>query len=231
MDIRDFKEAVLDLGLKLDDDQLKRFEEYKDLLKAANQTMNLTAITDDEGIYEKHFYDCLLSIKYFDYKGSLCDVGSGAGFPGIVLKIAYPDLSVTLLEPLQKRCRFLKMVIDKLGLKGICVKNMRAEDDSEDRERFDIVSARAVKSLDILSELCIPLLKVDGHFVILKGSSGRDEIDKAQNALKVLSAKEILIKEDKLLNGDQRVIAIYQKMKATDKKYPRHYSVIKKRPL
>ena len=231
MDVMIFKEKAMDLGLALDDDKLAKYEYYKDLLKRANETMNLTAIDDDEGIYEKHFYDSLLSIKYFKYEGTLCDVGSGAGFPGIVLKIAYPDLEVTLLEPLQKRCRFLQSVIDELKLDKIKVVNKRAEDYSDKRESFDIVTARAVKSLDILSELCIPLLKVDGHFVILKGSSGLKEIDEAANALKILHMKGEGIYEDQLPNGDQRVIAVYKKIEKTNKKYPRHYSVIKSKPL
>ncbi len=231
MDAKYFKEKVQSLGLLLDEDQLIKYDRYKDLLKRANETMNLTAIDDDEGIYEKHFFDSLLSVRYFKYDGELCDVGSGAGFPGIVLKIAYPELAVTLLEPLQKRCRFLNSVIDDLGLKKIKVVNERAENYSEGRERYDIVTARAVKSLDILSELCIPLLKVDGHFVILKGSSGLKEIEEAENALKILYAEKERIYEDHLPSGDQRVIAIYRKTRATNSKYPRHYSMIKRRPL
>lgn len=232
MDILGLKEACLDLGIVLSEKQLADFVIYKDLLKAANETMNLTAITADEEIIEKHFYDSLLSAKYFEYEGRLCDVGSGAGFPGLVLKIAFPQLDVVLAEPIAKRCRFLESVIEKLELKKIAVINKRAEDLAKaERESFDIVTARAVKSLDILSELCVPLIKVGGSFVILKGSSGKEEITKAQNALKTLGTKEKAVYECELISGDRRVIAIYEKARKTDKKYPRNYGTINKRPL
>ena len=232
MDIKDLKSAVYDLGLVLDDTQLERLDRYKLLLQKKNEVMNLTAITDDSGIYEKHFYDSLLSIRYVDYQGELCDVGSGAGFPGLVLKIAYPKLKVTLVEPIKKRCDFLLEVIEDLKLQDVEVVNKRAEDYvKERRESYDLVTARAVKNLNILSELCVPLIKVGGRFIILKGSSGFDELKSAKRALELLGTKEEEVIKTNLLSGDTRIIAIYEKIKKTDKKYPRNYSMIDKRPL
>ncbi len=227
-----FMEAVRGLDIDVTDEQIALFMTYKDMLQETNEHMNLTAITDDAGILEKHFLDSLLSVKYCRYEGSLCDVGSGAGFPGIPLKIVFPDLAVTLLEPKQKRCRFLEAVIEALGLKGIEVIAQRAEDHAKERrEYYDIVTARAVSGLNILSELCVPLLKVGGKFVILKGSKGAEEIAFSDSTLYHLGVDLREVHEDRLPSGDKRLIAIGTKIKKTAARYPRHYSEISKRPL
>ena len=232
MSVQEFKEACSKLGLELSDQQLGQYEKYYKLLNEWNKVMNLTGIDEHDEVYEKHFYDSLLSVDDVEYAGSLVDVGSGAGFPGLVLKIAYPDLFVTLLEPIGKRCRFLQAVINELGLQKIEVVNMRSEDFAKDkRESYDYVTARAVSNLNILSELCVPLIKIGGHFVILRGASGHEEIVSAKEAFKVLGVKENKVSEKELNDGSKRVIADYLKIKETNHKYPRNYGMIKKRPL
>ena len=232
MELEGFIAALSAIGIDVSDEQVALFMTYKDMLKEASKHINLTTITDDAGILEKHFLDSLLSVKYCRYEGSLCDVGSGAGFPGIPLKIIFPDLKVTLLEPIQKRCRFLKSVIEALGLADIEVVSKRAEDYAkEKREHYDIVTARAVKRLNILSELWGPLVKVGGKFVILKGSKGQDEIVYGDRALSLLGLNILEVHEDKLPSGDKRIIAIGTKIEKTKARYPRHYSEIVKRPL
>ena len=162
----------------------------------------------------------------------MADVGSGAGFPGLVLKIAFPELKMTLIEPIGKRCNFLNEVINKLNLKDIEVVNKRSEDYvNEHREEFDIVSARAVSNVNVLSELCVPLLKIGGTFVILRGSNGNEEIKDGHKALKLLGADEDRILETGLSDGSKRIIGYYKKKRHTDKKYPRNYGMIKKKPL
>lgn len=223
---------VQQLGIILNDDQLSKFAHYHLLLKEWNARMNLTGIDDEEGVYEKHFYDSLLSVKDICYKGKLADVGSGAGFPGIVLKIAFEDLETVLIEPLKKRCIFLQAVIDELELKGIEVINARSEDYIRNHlPDFDIVTARAVANLNILSELCIPLLKTGGSFVVLRGSNGHEEIKAAGSAFKKLNSILKSEKEYALPDGSKRVIAVIEKKKANDRRYPRNYGDIKKRPL
>ena len=228
----EFNQSVKDLGLDLNTLQLAQFHRYYELLKEWNEKMNLTGITEEEAVYEKHFYDSLLSIKDFKYEGRMIDVGSGAGFPGLVLKIAYPELETVLLEPIGKRCTFLKAVIDELKLEKIEVVNARSEDYAKDnRESFDIATARAVSNLNILSELCVPLIRVGGCFVILRGASGLEEIKEAKEALKVLGTKEDKVIEMELPDSSKRIIAYYKKVKSTNNKYPRNYGVMKKKPL
>lgn len=208
---------------------------YYEMLYETSKVMNLTTIVELEEAYIKHFYDSLLLSKVVDLKQNLTlvDVGTGAGFPGLVLKIVYPNLDVTLIEPLTKRCKFLQSVIDKLQLKGIIVVNERAENAIKTmRESFDIVTARAVASLNILSEICIPFVKVNGIFVALKGASYQDEIDQACEAVGKLKVK--LVKKELLklpLNLGERAILVYKKNEKTSNNYPRLYARIKKNPL
>ena len=228
----EFKEKVADLGLVLEDEQLAKFDQYAKLLIEWNQKMNLTSIAEPEMIYLKHFYDSLLSIKEIDYQGSLADVGSGAGFPGLVLKIAYPDLSVSLIEPIKKRCTFLNEVIKALDLEKIEVLNIRSEVlDKKKRETYDIVTARAVASLNILSELCAPLVKVGGYFVALKGPMAKTEASEAQKALKKLGLSLDKYVETVLDDANQRTLILLKKIKACPKIYPRDYALIKRKPL
>jgi len=194
--------------------------------------MNLTAITEYEEIIEKHFYDCLLPLKNVGLSGKVCDVGSGAGFPGLVWKIVNPEVEFVLVEPTGKRCTFLNEVINQLGLEKITVINKRAEEYVlEEREVFDYVTARAVANLRVLSELCIPLIKVNGMFVALKGMHGDEEAEAAKHAMDVLGAELVNKENTNLDEGDNRVNLYYKKVKATPNEYPRNYGRIKKKPL
>ena len=172
-----FIEACEKAGLILNQTQIEQFETYLRLLQEWNEKMNLTSITEATEIWEKHFYDSVMPFK--DVKGvSLCDVGTGAGFPGIPVAIAYPDMKVTLVEPLQKRCRFLEAIKSALHL-DVTICNQRAEDFAQEhREQFDIVTSRAVARMTILLELCAPLVKVGGTFVALKGKMDWKNLDR-----------------------------------------------------
>ena len=208
---------------------------YYEMLYETSKVMNLTTIVELEEAYIKHFYDSLLMSKVVDLTKelTLADIGTGAGFPGLVLKIVYPNLKVTLIEPIGKRCKFLQSVIDRLELKDIYVVNERAEDAVKKyRESFDIVTARAVASLNILSEICVPFVKINGLFIALKGSSYQEEIDNACQAvgkLKVKLTKKVLLELP--LKLGERSILVYKKTESTPNIYPRLYAKIKKNPL
>lgn len=226
-----FAAKLARLGLDLDDGQLVEFEKYLHLIQEWNEKMNLTAITDDSGIWEKHFYDSLVPFLHTEFE-TLCDVGSGAGFPGIPLAIAYPKRAFTLVEPLGKRCRFLEEVCTQLHLDNVTIVNERAEDYVRNhRAAFDAVSARAVARLSILLELCIPLLKTDGVFIALKGANAREELANAKPALEALHVR--LEKEEVFELGDEgkRINFYFVKTAPTPSKYPRSYSMIKKKTL
>ena len=171
MNREEFIKALLEKGIELTDKQLDQFEKYYELLVEWNEKMNLTAITNKEDVYLKHFYDSLTPSFDFEFKDqSLCDIGAGAGFPSIPLKIVYPDLKITIVDSLSKRITFLNHLTKELGLSHVKAVAARAEEYAIDhRESFDIVSARAVARLNILDELCLPLTKVGGYFITLKG--------------------------------------------------------------
>lgn len=208
------------------------FRAYLSLLQEWNAKINLTAITETGEIIEKHFYDCILPLTVKEILGKVADVGSGAGFPGIVWKIVRPDLDITLIEPTGKRCTFLNEVISQLHLKNIRVVNERAEEHAKtNREKYDVVTARAVANMRILSELCIPLVKVNGLFIAMKGMHGAAEAQEAQHALKELGAVEEYHQETSLYSGDHRVNLFCRKVKNTPVRYPRNYGQIKKKPL
>ena len=214
------------LNINITELQLKQLERYYELLVEYNKVMNLTGITIKEEVYLKHFYDSLTIAKVIDLNKyeSLCDVGTGAGFPGLVLKIIYPNLKVTLLDSLNKRLNFLNVVIKELNLKDIETVHTRAE---EYNKQFDITVARAVAPLNILLEYCIPLTNVNGYFIAMKGKN-----EEANNALKELNS-EIIETNSFLLpieNSNRTIIKI-KKLKETNKKFPRKYSEIKKNPL
>ena len=173
MDFVTFKAKLLENNIILSDEQIESYKTYSKLLQEWNKVMDLTAIDEEEQIIEKHFYDSLISAKYFKYENqTLLDIGSGAGFPGLVLAIAFPNLNITLLEPTLKRCNFLNAVINKLGLKNVNVINDRAENFiSAKREAYDLVTSRAVSRLNMLLELSIPFLSVYGYMIALKGKN------------------------------------------------------------
>ena len=235
MDFSSFKIELEKQNILVSDEQIESLRQYMTLLKEWNNVMDLTAICDDEGIIEKHFYDSLVSSNIIKYNDQfLLDVGTGAGFPGLVLKIVYPNLKVTLLEPTLKRCKFLEAVIDKLNIKDCVVVNKRAEDfiNENRREYYDLVTARAVSRLNVLLELTIPFVKVNGLFIALKGKNARDELKDAENALNILDTK--LVDSFKLTlpsEQESREVLLFQKLSITNAKYPRIYGTIKKKPL
>lgn len=213
---------------------MEQFKIYYQFLISENKKYNLTSITDEEAVYYKHFQDSLKTSLAYDFSKptSLCDIGSGAGFPGIPLKIKYPHIQLTIIEPTKKRCQFLEQLILKLGLKGVIIRNERAENISDLREQFDVVCARAVAQLPILLELCIPYVKVCGYFIALKGPNYYEEVKNSANALHKLSSKVEDIIEYQLDKGyGNRTLIKIKKLQATKQIYPRHYSQIKKQSL
>lgn len=217
---------------KLTDKQLNQLRTYAQFLNEKNKVMNLTAIDDLEGITEKHFVDSLLIGEFLSDAKTFCDVGSGAGFPGVVLAIAYPQIEFTLVEPTKKRCYFLNDLSNLINLTNVTVVNARAEDYvKEMREQFDVVSARAVANMVVLSELCLPLVKVGGQFIAMKGQKGLEEVDQAQFAIKTLGGEVLNSQKSMLRDGSLRYNVVVRKVNPTPLKYPRAYGQIKKNPL
>lgn len=228
----DFFHVMQEQGITLSEWQKQQFSIYKDMLVEWNQKMNLTAIVDEDEIYEKHFLDSILPSFDINIKGSFCDVGAGAGFPSIPLKIVYPELKITIVETLGKRVTFLKALCEALKLDDVACVHARAEDYAKQyRESFDFVSARAVANLPVLSELCIPLVKMNGYFIAMKGANGEEEASLAQKAITTLGCKEVQRNFKTLSDGSKRMNFVYQKIKPTPNKYPRAFAKIKKNPL
>lgn len=235
MNYENFIEKLKELGINLNNNQLSQLERYYELLVEWNNKINLTRIIEKEDVYLKHFYDSLtlnkISKEYIDFTKelSICDVGTGAGFPGIVLKIAFPNLKVTLVDSLQKRINFLNEVIKELGLINIETVHTRAEDYAKThREEFDLVTSRAVANLKVLSELCIPMLKVNGYFIPMKANI-EEEIEISKDILNKLDSKIINIYTFNLpIEESIRNILVIKKLSKTDNKYPRKMDVIKK---
>ena len=216
----------------LNNEQISKFQRYLELLLEWNEKFNLTAITEKDEIEEKHFIDSIELVKFFDVKNkSLLDVGSGAGFPGIPLAIVEPTLHVTLLESNGKRISFLREVVKELGLKNVDIIQGRSEELGT-REKYDIVTARAVKELNVLLEITFYLVKVDGYFIAYKSSSVDEEILNAKHAFKCLQIDEYK-KFDYFLpkSKNSRVFLGILKKNKTQKKYPRRYGEITKQPL
>ena len=197
--------------------------------------MNLTAITEHDEVYNKHFYDSLTILKALgDLKDiTLCDVGSGAGFPSIPLAIVRSDINVTIIDALNKRINFLNDLSKYLELDNVSAYHERAEEyQKKKRNSFDVVTARAVARLNVLAELCLPLTKVGGYFIAMKGQGGKEELDEASNAIKVLGGSlDKIIEVDLPDNVGKREIIIIKKIKPTNNKYPREFKKIKERPL
>lgn len=226
-------------NLQVSDKQKKQFETYFKELVLANEHVNLTRITEKNDVYLKHFFDSITPLfvfnSVFDKGKSLCDVGAGAGFPSLPIKIMYPDLKITIVDSLAKRLTFLKELIDKLGLSDVELVHGRAEDVGQNklyREKFDLVTARAVANMTVLSEYCLPLVKKDGYFMALKGPKAESELDDSQKALEVLGGKEIKTIELVLPNSDEeRTLILVQKVKTTPKKYPRQAGTPRRKPI
>ena len=234
MDKTEFIEALKNLNIQLTDKQLEQLNQYYQLLVEWNKVMNLTGITEEKEVYLKHFYDSLTIARIIDLKkeSTLCDIGSGAGFPGIVLKIVYPDLKITLVDSLQKRITFLNEVVKQLVLKDIELVHDRAEDFAKNnREKYDIVTARAVAPINILIEYCLPLAKVGKYFIPMKGNISR-EINLLDSSLKKIDG--MLLKSDEFLlpkEDSNRTLLLITKQKPTSKRYPRNPKEIKNKPL
>lgn len=234
MNIETFIKELDKLNIKITKDQLTKLSKYKDMLIEYNQKFNLTAIKTEEEIYLKHFYDSLTLVKVVDLTRDLklLDIGTGAGFPGLVLKIVFPSLNVTLLDSNNKKITFLNTVIKELDLKDITCLYGRAENlDIKYREYFDIVTSRAVSNLRILTELSIPYLKVDGLFLPMKGVI-TPELKESKATIKILNSEIISVKEFTLpFENSNRSIAIIKKNSKTNSIYPRPYDKIIKKPL
>lgn len=226
-----FVEELEKLGIKITEDQLNKLETYYNELIEYNKNVNLTRIVDKDEVYLKHFYDSLTLIKAIDLNKelSLCDVGTGAGFPGMVLAIVFPTLSVTLVDALQKRITFLDLIINKIGLKNVKTVHSRIEDYAKDnRECFDIVTSRAVANLRVLSEISIPLVKVNGYFIPMKANID-NEIEESKDILNKLdSIIENVIEFELPIENSKRTLIVIKKNKITNNKYPRRYDLIKK---
>lgn len=239
MNIEEFKKIMIFYGEKIDikftEEQLNQFYKYMNLLLEWNEKINLTAITDPNEVILKHFIDSLTINKYIKENSTLADVGTGAGFPGIPLKILRPDLKITLVDSLNKRINFLNEVINKLNLVNIETVHSRIEDFGKDkkyRESFDFVTARAVANLAVLSEYLLPIAKVGGQCVCMKGSSVEEELSNGKNAIKVLGGKIKIIDEFVLPDSDMsRNVIIIDKIKNTPNKYPRKAGIPVKEPL
>ena len=231
MTLEEFKEQLNKRNIELSPKMIEQLNDYALYLKEYNEKINLTAITEYEEVLDKHFYDSLLCADR-KLERTLVDVGTGAGFPGVVLKIVFPELRVILIEPIGKRCVFLNSLIDRLGLKDIEVVNARGEDYSlKHREEYDYVTARAVSNLNNLIEVCGAMVKKNGCFICLRGRDGRSEIEAAKKAIETMGFVIESIRDEYLFNGDQRTIAYLYKERSTPIKYPRKYNIIKKNPL
>lgn len=227
-----FEILLKDNDISLNEKQYEQLQIYCDFLQQYNEKVNLTAITETDQIYDKHFFDCLLLAGKYQLNGKIADIGSGAGFPGVIIALYNPEAEVTLLEPIGKKATFLSLLCEKLQLENVRVFSQRAEDFVKDnRESFDFATARAVAALNILDEICLPLLKDGGHFLAMKGPKAYEEIQQAENGLKILNSHVCTVQEFELSDSQKRIIVDIQKDKAIAPKYPRVYGQIKKKPL
>lgn len=234
----EFKSELKKRDIPITEAKMRQFERYLELLQEWNEKINLTAITQREEVYLKHFYDSLTAGLYVNFNEgvhSLCDVGSGAGFPSIPLKIIYPDLQITIVDSLNKRITFLQKIVEELGLSGVSLYHDRAEtfgQNKEFRASFDFVTARAVARMSVLAELCLPLLKKNGTFIAMKAAHAPEELDEAVSAIGKLGGKvretySFELPED----AGERTIILIDKKKETPNKYPRRPGTPNKSPL
>lgn len=233
-----FRQTLAEQGLPLTDQQMAQFAQYYQLLITWNERMNLTNITERDEVYLKHFYDSLTPMLGYDFQqkgGTICDIGAGAGFPSLPLKIVFPELKVTIVDSLNKRILFLEELVAELGLTDVALYHERAENlgrNPEFRERFSVVTARAVARLAVLAEFCLPLTAVGGTFIALKAAKGETELAEATNALHLLGGT-LTKKVDLHLpeTQDSRQLLFIQKTQATPKRYPRKPGIPAKQPL
>ena len=234
---QEFYQLLAQQEIELNDRQKDQFERYFELLIEWNEKINLTAITEKNEVYLKHFYDSIAPVLQGligNQELKLLDIGAGAGFPSLPMKIIYPQLDVTIIDSLNKRINFLKLLAEELGLDKVHFYHGRAEDLAQDkafRAQFDLVTARAVARMQVLSELTIPYLKVGGKLLALKASNAPEELEEAKNALNLLFSKVQDNLSYALPNGDPRFITVVEKKKETPNKYPRKAGMPNKRPL
>ncbi|HEX7066040.1 MAG TPA: 16S rRNA (guanine(527)-N(7))-methyltransferase RsmG [Bacillales bacterium] len=232
-----FQDQLREKGIDLSPQQLQQFNTYYEELIEWNKKMNLTAITEREAVYFKHFYDSISPAFFYDFSRPLtiCDVGAGAGFPTLPLKICFPDLKVTIVDSLNKRIHFLSSLVEKLNLTGVEVHHSRAEvfgKNTDFRESFNVVTARAVAKLPVLCEYCLPLVRPDGDFLAMKGASVQPELQNSEHALELLGGNLENV-ESLTIPGEksQRHIIHISKQKKTPDIYPRKPGTPNKRPL
>ena len=229
--------GLSELGLTITEEQIEKFDKYYEMLIETNKVMNLTSITEYDEVIIKHFIDSLLVVNIFNINQSkkMIDVGTGAGFPGIPIKIMFPHLQITLLDSLNKRLKFLNNVIDELGLKNITTVHGRAEDIAhmdEYREKFSLCVSRAVANLSTLSEYCIPFINESGIFISYKSEFSEEETDNAKKAIKVLGGKIEDTYIEELPHSDiNRSFVVIKKERSTSNKYPRKAGVPSKKPI
>ena len=234
MDHLEFIEQLNKKGIQLSKHQLDQFEKYYELLVEWNEKMNLTAVTDPDGIAVKHFLDSILPLYHinFDNISSIADIGTGAGFPGIPLKIMMPDKNVTLIDSLNKRINFLKAVCEETGLNGVECIHGRAEEmgkNKDYREKYDAVVSRAVANMTVLCEYCLPFVKVGGMFVALKAENADEELEAAKPMIGTLGGKvEEVIEAPLPMSNITRKLIVVRKVKETPPKFPRRADKIKK---
>lgn len=223
------------LGISINDEQLSRFELLSELLVEQNKTMNLTAITDPDGIAVKHFADSIsvLSAAEIPQGAKVLDVGTGAGFPGLPLLIMRPDIDLTMIDSTAKKLKYVENTVNELGLIATTL-HTRAEEagqSKEYREKFDFVCSRAVAALNVLCEYCLPFVKQNGLFIAMKGAKAQEEIDAAKGAIKTLGGKIVAEKSFSLSDGGERTLVVIKKISQVPSKYPRPSAQIAKKPL
>ena len=239
MNPEQFVQELSKRNFKLNENQINQFNQYFTSLIETNKKVNLTRITEKDDVYLKHFFDSITPLftfgEIFTKSQTLCDVGAGAGFPSIPLKIMVPELRVTIVDSLGKRLNFLQELITQLDLKNVALVHGRAEDVGQNkqyREQFDIVTARAVANMAVLSEYCLPLVKKNGNFIALKGPKAEDELNSSQKALKTLGGKTTAVKELQLPHSSEdRTLILVKKVQATPKKYPRQAGTPHRKPI
>ncbi|MGN1316767.1 MAG: 16S rRNA (guanine(527)-N(7))-methyltransferase RsmG [Acutalibacteraceae bacterium] len=230
------KKHSLEYGIEISNELAEKLRIYADELKSWNEKINLTAITDEEGIAVKHFLDCLLVGNVADFKdgADIIDVGTGAGFPGLVIAAAYPNVNVTLLDSTGKKLKAVENIAEQMGVKNVKIVHARAEEagkNPEFREKYDFATARAVAELRVLLEYTLPFVKKDGFFLSLKGASAKEEIDGADGSLKTLGGKIHSVNDFILPGGDKRSIIKVKKISQSSPRYPRPSAQIAKKPL